>query len=1126
MHTAFQKEILRSITRSLSRFAAIFAIVALGAGFYAGLRMCAPDMRLTLDRYFDQTAFMDVHLVSTLGFSSADVTAVRQEDNVSVVMPSHQADATATIGGRRATVRVHSLPGEAAASTHASDQASTPPNDSQYLNRPLLVAGRWPQTSGECMLDSSKVFAHTAQLGDQVALTAGITDLADTFAHTHFTVVGVFDSSSYVSFSRGTTSLNDGSIDRVMYILQDDFAHPATYTDLYLTVRGAADVSTFQPAYRELVDPVTTALEKIAPEREVARLAELKAEAQGELDEKRSEYEKTRVDADMRLAQGQAELGEAAATLAALEEQLGKAQLDYAAGEARLTREQESFAAQTGEAEAQLDAARAELDARTAELQQLADALEALQAQIGALEPAVAQLQTAYDAALAAEALGQVVDPTSGALATQLGAAQEGLAYTRQAYSAQSALYAEGTAATERARAQLEAGRQELEAGEKQARAQFAATREQLAAAKQRIAQGRDELEVGKRQLDDAQAEYQEGKADAEAELAEAHAALEEAQAEIDDLAPPTWYVLGRDTNTGYADFTADADRIEAISIVFPLIFFLVAALVALTTMTRMVDEERTLIGTYKALGYGRGRIAAKYLIYAGAGGILGSVCGIGIGSQVLPQVIWRAYTTMYTAPALLTPVHLPIALGAAAAAVGVTLLATILAVETSLRESPATLMLPRAPRPGKRIFLERIRPFWSRLSFSQKVTARNLFRYKKRLLMTVIGITGCTALLLTGFALKDSIGDILDRQYGEVYLYDTTIGLDPDKLDDDTTLTALLNDQAAFTGYLPVRTEGVRLQNTTQHSRAIRAPAGGDATPAHGKVGAGDASLASYMCCPSDLNRIDDFIRLRTRIGSSPLSLSGSGVLLTEKAADMLSVKVGDSIYVERLDSAGDTTSDAVPRTVTGITEQYVAHFLYISPDLYRRVFDDRPAWNGVLGKAAVTEEAAQEALSEALLGEDAVTTVQFADDIVSSFDDMLNSLNSVVLVLILSAGMLAFIVLYNLTNLNVLERRREIATIKVLGFYESEVDAYIYRETAALTALGCVLGLLLGVGLARFVITTVEVDVVMFGRAIHPMSYAYSAALTLLFAVVVNLAMRPRLRKIDMVESLKSVE
>lgn len=1125
MHTAFQKEILRSITRSLSRFAAIFAIVALGAGFYAGLRMCAPDMRLTFDRYFDQTYFMDLRLVSTLGFSAADVTAVRQVGNVSAVMPARQADATATIGDRRATVRVHSLNLQVAAAG-TFDETPAQPDHPDYLNRPLLVAGRWPQASGECLLDGNKVFAHTAQLGDQVVLTAGVTDLADTFTRTRFTVVGVFDSSSYVSFSRGTTSLNDGNIDRVMYIPHNDFADPATFTDLYLTVRGAEDVSTFEAAYDALVDPVATALEAVAPEREAARLAELQAEAQGGLDERSTEYEKARAEAHIRLFQGQAELDEAAAAIASSEEQLAEAQEDYGAGEARLAREQRSFAAQTAEAQARLDGARAELEAREAELQQLADALEVLQEQVGALEPTVVELQTAYNAALAAEALGQVVDPTSGPLATQLGEAQAALTTAQQTYSEQAALYAQGAAAAQGSRAQLDAGQVELEDGKAQARAQFAAARQQLADAERRIAEGRDQLEAGRRELADAQSEYQAGKAEAEAELDEAQAAIEEAQAEIDSLEPPTWYVLGRDTNTGYADFTADADRIEAISIVFPLIFFLVAALVALTTMTRMVDEERTLIGTYKALGYGRGRIAVKYLVYAGIAGVLGSVCGIAVGSQVLPLVVWRAYTTMYTAPALLTPVHHSIALGAGAAAVGVTLLATLLAVETSLRESPATLMLPRAPRPGRRILLERIRPLWSRLSFSQKVTARNLFRYKKRLLMTVIGITGCTALLLTGFALKDSIGDVLGRQYGEVYLYDTTIGLDPDRLEDDTTLTGLLGDKAAFTDYFLVRTEGVRLQNETEHARTARTAAGSEAASATGEAAASDTALASFMSCPSDLGRIDDFIRLRTRTGKTPLSLSESGVLLTEKAAAILSVKVGDTIYVERLDSAGETTGDAVPLTVTGITEQYVAHFLYISPDLYERVFNEPPAWNGVLAKAAVTEEAAEEALSETLLEDEAVTTVQFADDIISSFENMLDSLNSVVLVLILSAGMLAFIVLYNLTNLNIMERRREIATIKVLGFYESEVSAYIYRETAALTALGCVLGLLLGMALARFVITTVEIDVVMFGRTIHTLSYAYSAALTLLFAVVVNLAMRPRLRKIDMVESLKSVE
>ncbi len=1144
MRTAVHKEIVRSITHSWSRFAAIFAIVALGAGFYAGLRMCAPDMRITVDRYLDETAFMDAHLISTLGFSDADVAAVEQAEGVAAVMPTHIADVTATIGDRRATVRVHELDIAAAAASDTSSGGSAVSQGPSYLNRPILVAGRWPKRSGECAIDRSKVYANTAQIGQSVSFTVGVTTLEDTFSRTDFRIVGVVDSSYYLAFNRGTTTLNDGSIDRVMYIPSSDFADPKTYTDLFVTIEGAAAAFTFSPEYDAVVRPVANTLKVLAPAREQARLAEVKANAQKALDEKRAEYDKAKAEADAKLADGKAKLDAAAATIASSEKDRAAGQRRYDAGVSELASQRKAFAAQFADAQRQIDAGRAALAEQQAQLDQLAAALPVLQQQIAALQASAAQLQAAYEAALAAEALGNVVSPSSAELAASRAQVQAQLTAAQQAYATQSATYAAGTAAIATARAELSAKQAQLDAGKRQAGREFSAAQRTLDATKRQLASGRAELVKGEAELADGRAAYAKEKADAEAKLADGLSAIEDAQATIDAIKKPAWYVLGRGTNAGYASLTADTDRIEAISLVFPFIFFLVAALVALTTMTRMVDEERTLIGTYKALGYGRGRIAAKYLVYAGLASILGGIVGILIGSQALPRTVWRAYTTMYTAPPALTPIDLPVALMAGLASVGVTLVATLWAVEATLRESPANLMLPRAPKPGKRIVLERVKPLWSRFSFLQKVTARNLFRYKKRLLMTVIGIAGCTALLLTGFGLKDSIGDVLGKQYGDVYAYNTTIGLDVDAytavVSDDgrlvasetaTDVAAVLNDGHAFFDHLVVHMESIRLSNPATPA-TVGALSGTGLVSGAGFGGSADekvdgAALNGYLLAPASTKRLDAFIHLRERASGRPLSLGDSGVVITEKASDKLHLKVGDTIEIERRDT-GDGGSDeqAVALTVVGITEQYVSHYVYMTPKVYARTFGQQPTHNEVLAMAVADGTAARDALSEALLQKRGVTTVQFNEDITSSFADMLDSLNSVVFVLIFSAGMLAFIVLYNLTNINVTERQREIATIKVLGFYDSEVNAYIYRETAALTVLGCALGLLLGIALEAFVITTVEIDIVMFGRSIHAPSYVNSAALTLLFAVVVNLAMWPRLRGIDMVESLKSIE
>ncbi len=733
------------------------------------------------------------------------------------------------------------------------------------------------------------------------------------------------------------------------------------------------------------------------------------------------------------------------------------------------------------------------------------------------LEGQVSALEAAYEAALAAETAGEVVTPSSAEIAAQLTGVRQLLAEAQAAYDLQSGKYDEGVAAVAAAHEAFAENEAELDAGRQQAAAQFASAERELATAKREIASGESQLAEARSELEAAREEYVGREADVRAELADARSELDAAQREIEGIEQPTWYVLGRDTNLGHASFTADADRIDAISLVFPLIFFLVAALVALTTMTRMVDEERTLIGTHKALGYGPARIASKYLAYAGIASVTGAVIGIIVGSQTLPVTIWNAYTTMYTAPPLLTPIHVSIALSAGVGAVGVTLLATLAAVTSTLRESPAALMLPKAPRPGRRILLERVKPLWSRLSFSQKVTARNLFRYKKRLFMTVIGIAGCTALLLTGFGLKDSISDILDKQYGDLYRYNITVGLDPDDIAErggaEGGALSFFQDDPRVESYLPMRVESVRITNE----------AGLDAS---GGVREAD-SYTTRLTVPGDPADVGELIILRDRLSGAPVPLGEAGVILSEKVARELGLSAGDTVYAGLLDAAGGSATEAaVPFTVTGVAEHYVNHHLYITPGLYERTFGEAPVYNQVVATVSVADEAAEEALSRELLGRDGITIVQYTDDITSSFDDMLHSLNAVVLVLIVAAGALAFVVLYNLTNINVTERTREIATIKVLGFYDHEVDAYIYRETAALTALGCALGLLLGIGLEAFVIKTVEIDVVMFGREIHPPSFVWSVALTAVFAIIVNLAMRRRLRGIDMVESLKSVE
>lgn len=611
-------------------------------------------------------------------------------------------------------------------------------------------------------------------------------------------------------------------------------------------------------------------------------------------------------------------------------------------------------------------------------------------------------------------------------------------------------------------------------------------------------------------QIAAARAQLGQQQAQAEQQFADAEAQLADAQAEIDAMEPPELYVLDRTQSEGAASYQADSERMDSIADVFPAMFFLVAALVALTTMTRMVENERIEIGTYKALGYGTGTIACKYLAYAGAASVTGAVIGIAVLSQILPYIVMRAYAIIYAVPA--PPLPLPIQPGAALLSgglgVGVTLLCTWFAVVSSLRETPSRLMLPRPPKAGKRILLEHVGPLWRRMSFSWKVTCRNIFRYKRRFLMTIIGISGCTALMLVGFGLHDSIWDIIDNQFGTIQHYNTVVSLDANATDGDLESVRRMLREHDATELTRVDVQNMQVAGTD------------DTDP-----------LSVQVIVPQEASALTDVITFRERVGHTPVAFDDDAVVVTEKAAARLGLHVGDELTLYRQDGMGNATGGGARVPVTGIVENYVGNMVYVGPDAWRRAAaqDDRmDAELAYRTTYAVTPDGqrARDDLSADLREVPHLSTVGFTAISIETYSTMLSSINLIVVVLIVSAAALAFIVLYNLTNINIGERVREIATLKVLGFTRGEVNAYIFREIAILSLVGDLFGLALGTWLEGFVITTVEVDVVMFGRIIHPLSYLYAFLLTLVFSAVTVLAMRGRLDKVDMVESLKSVD
>lgn len=1177
MKSAFNTETLRSITHSLGRFLAIAAIVALGTGFYVGLRMTAPDMKLAADEYFDGTSLMDIRVLSTLGLTDDDIAALRHVEGVEAVMPARETDVMASIDGEQYATRVHSLP-DAARTSDTSDGVHARSDDPDYLNRPLLVRGSWPQKTGECVLSANLVENDAIAVGDTLTITEGVQDVDQTLVTRTYTVTGFVNAPYYAtSSSMGETTLGSGSIQQYMYVPESDFSADLPYTEAYLAVRGVANERASSDAYQRLVDEVADRIKALAPEREQARVDQLKSDAQKELDEKRADYERERADAQSQLDDAKRQLDDAAATIAASEQGLADGQAAYDSGASELASRRASAQAQLDDAErqiaegqAQLDAQRPQLDdaagqlqAARAQWQQGADALaaawgdwerqsdeldagitraqagvadaaagvdriqkgiDALEEQIKQLDPdkdaqKIAELRAEQDAlkaqqqdlraqmALVQATLDDLVNvqkPKLEAARAELQGKQDALDSSKVELEQQQAAYEGGKAQFDASARKLDQARADLASSRSQADAQIAAAQQQLDDAAARLQDGRAQLEQGRADYDSGLAEYEQKKSDADAQLADAERRLDDAQKQIDDLERPEWLVMDRTANYGAASFEADADRVDSIAAVFPFIFFLVAALVALTTMTRMVEEERALIGTFKALGYRRTRIASKYLAYAAAASGIGSILGILALSQVLPAVIMKAYGIIYFVPEL--PLPLPVDPGfaglAAGLGVGVTLFATWAAVAATLRERPAQLMLPRAPKAGKRIVLERIGPLWRHLSFSWKVTFRNLFRYKKRFVMTVIGIAGCTALLLTGLGLSNAINDIIDKQFGEITKYNAVVTLADDlSSEEQRRIDDLLDDGSLVTAHTLAMRQNMLAGGPDEQGKRME------------------------LVVPEDPASFDRFVALNTRVGHHPVKLDDDGFVLTEKLAAELGVRAGDAVTLTEQDAIGNATGTSYEATVTGIVENYVYHYAYMGPALYEQLMGKAPDYRTVLA-VTTSDPDLRVQFSNDLLAAGGVKTVAYNDETIDAYRDMMSSVNMIVVVLVTAAAALAFIVLYNLTNINITERMREIATLKVLGFTPREMNAYIFREIFLLAAIGCAVGLVLGVWMEGFVVVTAEVDQIMFGRAIHPTSFLLAFLLTMLFTVLVMLAMRGKLRRIDMVESLKSNE
>ena len=903
------------------------------------------------------------------------------------------------------------------------------------INVPVLIAGSMPSSGNECLADSSYFGEDSIGRTITIVKTSNDEDAEEILAYKEYTISGIAQSPLYMNYERGSTSLGSGTVSFFL-LLSEEGWDADYYTEMYIDADAPGYM--FSDEYNDNIDalekPVETALENSAN----GRYDDIMAEANEELSE-----------AEEKLADAKAELADAEAELKDGERELADAEKKLKDGEKELEENEQKLE----DARIELADARADYEEGLAQYnQEKADADAQLEELLASFEPA------------------------------------KGTPFYAQYYAQYEAAKAEADAQFETAWAELEEGRIKIEDGEREVREGLEAIED----AKKEIADGKKEIADGKNEIADGKKEI----ADAKKKLADAEEEIDDARDEIEDIENPDTYVLGRDTNIGYVCFDSDTAIVAGLAKIFPIFFFIVAALVVMTTMTRMIDEQRTQIGVLKALGYSKGQILGKYIFYSSSAAIVGGVAGFFAGSYLFPYVIWVAYSMMYGFAPITFVFNWVVGGACVAVALVCALSATLYSCYRELSEVPAQLIRPKAPALGKRILLERVHFIWDRLQFLHKVSLRNIFRYKKRFFMMVLGICGCTALLLTGFGIGDTIKTVVPNQYEKIYFVDYTVTFDKDINEDEKAEFLEENSD--------VVSDALFLYTITADAHAN-----------------GSIKTVNMVVAKND-DPIGNFIDMHTEDGE-PLAYPQKGqCIINTNLARMMHLETGDKL------SVFDSDKNEVTAEISGICENYVNNYFYINDETYEEFFGELET-NAAFVRGIENEDGEVEdphGDGAKLMDADNVAAVSVTIDFKDRIATTLEGLNAIILLVVICAGALAFIVLYNLTNINITERIREIATIKVLGFYPNETSAYVFRENLVLTAVSALVGLPLGTWLNWFVMSQVKVDLMYFDIRILPVSYVLAVILTFLFAGIVNFAMYFRLQKISMTESLKSIE
>ncbi|GAA0815491.1 ABC transporter permease [Clostridium tertium] len=1131
---AYKKSITREILSSKARFISILAIIFLGVAFYAGIKSSGPDLKESINEFFSEQNLMDSKIVSSIGLNDNDLKLLENNDKILDYYATHSVDVNLT--NTNNVVRFM-----------AYDSS-----DSTNMNKPIVTEGRLPENSGEIALDENSLKENkNLKIGDDYTIESDV-DLDEYFNKKTFKVVGFVQSPMYIeNISRGTTNVGKGSIDYFAILNSSDISMDV-YTEIYVRFKNVEDIGSYSDEYKEKMEENNKYLEGLYSNRVVERIEEIKLEAQKELAKAYKEIE----DAEKKLEDAQKEIDDGKIQLSdgknqyeeAIEkynQEIENGELKLIEGEKQLVDGQNELDKQKEQflsGEIKLQSAKVELDKAKQEfLNQGIDPTQSTKEYENQIEGLNTLIRT-YDAlskdiketasnlkegekipnekiqywkgvisnpSLGLNGLSDLVNgleqnPANISLALNISKAVEGANKTLSENKSKLEIlvsgiikYQQGVTAYEEQARIFNDGKVQLEEAEKQ-----------LDKAQEEIIKGKADFEEGKKQgqveLDKAEKELEDLEQkllDGEKEIKENREKLIDGRKEIDeekeklnDLDDSKYYFFDREDNPGYSTYKGSIDSLDKIASVFPVFFFLVAALICLTTMTRMVEENRVEIGTLKALGYRDLEIARKFIVYAALASIVGSILGIVIGSSALPYIIKQAYSSSFTLPDVNIYFYPSYVIQSLVASIVCTVGAALIVLKGELLENPSNLMRTKAPKIGKKILLERITPLWERLNFNQKVTFRNLFRYKQRMLMTILGISGCMAMLVAGLALEKSTSSVMDIQFGKLIKYDAMVVFNDKNIEkENEEYNEALKSLKGYESSLNIYQDSV-----TFSKECI-------------------SKQTATMYVPENTDDLNDYILLNDRENGTQYKLSNNGVIINEKLAKILNVSVGDNIIVT------DSDNNDHEVKVDNIVENYAGHYIYLSPSYYKEIFNNDPIYNAQLLKLN-TDREDDNKLSTTLMDNDKVINVTLASKMRSLSESA--DLGLVMIVIIVASGSLAFVVLYNLININVSERIREISTIKVLGFYDSEVAMYIFRENIILTILGILAGSFLGKILYVFLVSTAEMDNMMMIPTVDIIGYVISGLITMFFAMLVMIMMHLKLKKVNMVDALKSIE